>query len=776
MAELYLAKTTGIAGFEKYVALKVIHPTLADDEQFIRMLVDEAKLAVQLTHRSIVQTFDLGQVGDTYYITMEYVDGMDLSKVLRMSAKAKVPIPLEMAAFIAKEIAGALDYAHGKTDDAGEPLGILHRDVSPQNVMISDDGAVKLVDFGVARATMKLRQTSTNAVIGKLTYLSPEQARGDEALDRRSDLFSIGLVLYELICGQPAYQADDDLDWLIELARKAEIVPPSVVREGLAPQLERVVMHALERRPADRPETCAELAAELQQFLHDHAPRFEPIVLAEWVGALIGAVDTESEHRDVWKPSDVVRHEEIARAQEEVRDDNSVLFRRAPTVAAGGVRHRLPRAVTPPEAKGGAERFGPYELHERLGAGGMAVVHHATIEIARGVRRHLALKRLLPQVADSKLFVDSFVREARLAAQLHHPNIVQILELGRVDGCYFIAMELVRGRSLSSLMASSRRAQQPVPIGVVIAILGELCDALEYASNATDNDGAPLRIVHRDLSPSNLLITREGQLKIIDFGVAKAITGGQFNTNSGLVKGKLGYMSIEAMSGMALDARADIFSAGVVAWEMIAGARLFKANADDDLTSVVRTRTVTPPSSRNPACPVELDAIVMKALAPERKDRWASAAAMRDALGEVRRSDGEKSNPQDVVAWMNAHPTPSQDEPQTAKVRLVTEPRSRRIPTDPHAEPGSLRAPSKIVRMSSVEFEPMEFEARLVRHVEDPSKSIWIERPRPSASVEEIEDPSKSIWIERVGTLDWEEAEVEIAEDELVEVEPNDQP
>src|SRR6185295_16962308 len=146
MAEIHLAKTAGIAGFEKYVALKMIHPNFAEDDQFIQMLIDEAKISVQLQHVNIASTFDLGRVGDTYYITMEFVDGADLYKVLRRGSEQDDDMPVDVAAFIAKEMATGLDYAHRKKDVAGQTLGIVHRDISPQNVLLSNAGEVKLVD------------------------------------------------------------------------------------------------------------------------------------------------------------------------------------------------------------------------------------------------------------------------------------------------------------------------------------------------------------------------------------------------------------------------------------------------------------------------------------------------------------------------------------------------------------------------------------------------------------------------------------------------------
>jgi len=208
MAEIHLAKTKGIAGFEKYVAIKMIHPNFAEDDQFIQMLVDEAKITVHLTHGNIAQTFDLGRVGETYYITMEFVDGSDLYKILRRGSEQDLEMPLDVCAFIAKEVASALDYAHRKRDHTGRSLGIVHRDVSPQNVLVSYAGEVKLVDFGIAKATMKVRQTAAGVIKGKYYYMSPEQAWGDP-IDSRSDIFSAGIVLYEMITGQMLYLEED---------------------------------------------------------------------------------------------------------------------------------------------------------------------------------------------------------------------------------------------------------------------------------------------------------------------------------------------------------------------------------------------------------------------------------------------------------------------------------------------------------------------------------------------------------------------------------------
>ena len=293
-------------------------------------------------------------------------------------------------------------------------------------------------------------------------------------------------------------------------------------------------------------------------------------------------------------------------------------------------------------------RFGAYRVHECLGAGGMASVHRATIDIGGGVTREVALKRLLPQLADDKKFVEDFVREAKLAANLNHPNIVRILELGRNHGTYFIAMELVVGQSLLQLMKLAWTSRVATPIGVVVAIFAELLDALDYATNAVDSEGERMQLVHRDLSPSNLIVTDDGHVKIIDFGVAKGLSG-KFMTNTGMVKGKLSYMASETLSGGQLDCRADLFSLGVVMWELITGRRLFRGQNEYEIIMKIREGATEPPSTYNAACTPELDEIVMHALAKDRANRGPSANVMRTALSTLRRQ--VKHGPREIIEW-----------------------------------------------------------------------------------------------------------------------------
>src|ERR1041385_678886 len=214
------------------------------------------------------------------------------------------------------------------------------------------------------------------------------------------------------------------------------------------------------------------------------------------------------------------------------------------------------------------EEFGPYIVYERLGVGGMATVHRAKKRGIAGFERGVALKRMLPHLAEDAEFINSFVRGASPASLLVPPTTAQLYDCGRVGNVYYIAMEHVDGFDVRKMLRYSNRHKEPLPLNVVMSILCELCDALEYAHTFVDEHGTPQGIVHRDVSPSNLIVAQSGHLKVIDFGIAKANVR-QLHTESGRVKGKLGYMSPEAVSGRAFGPVSDVFSAGVVCHELL---------------------------------------------------------------------------------------------------------------------------------------------------------------------------------------------------------------
>jgi len=291
-------------------------------------------------------------------------------------------------------------------------------------------------------------------------------------------------------------------------------------------------------------------------------------------------------------------------------------------------------------------------VYERLGVGGMASVHRAKKHGIAGFQRVVALKRLLSHLADDQSFVESFVREARLASHLQHTNIIQIYDLGVVGSVYYIAMEYVRGRDLRQLLRQSRYAAGPPPIAITLALLHQLCDALDYAHSLTGEDGAPLGLIHRDISPANLLVGHDGHLKIIDFGIAKARPVG-LQTYSGNVKGKFAFMAPETTRGDELDQRSDLFSTGIIAWELLTARPLFAARTDYQTILNVREQPLRRPSELNPDCPSDLDEIVLTALARDRDKRWASAGAMRNALDLVTERYGPRTTNRKIARWMD---------------------------------------------------------------------------------------------------------------------------
>jgi serine/threonine protein kinase len=299
-----------------------------------------------------------------------------------------------------------------------------------------------------------------------------------------------------------------------------------------------------------------------------------------------------------------------------------------------------------------AEQFGPYLVYERLGVGGMATVHRALERGIEGFERIVALKRLLPHLAEDASFIKSFVREAKLASLLNHVNVVQIFELGRVGTEYFISMEYIDGRDIRRILRHARKVTGPPPIHITTGLLLQLCDALDYAHTRVDDHGQPMGLVHRDVSPSNLLITQAGHLKVIDFGIAKAQSS-QLRTQTGRVKGKLAYMAPEAVAGKDLDARSDLFAVGVIAHELLTARPLFARKNEYETLIKVQRGDVVPPSTFNQACPAELDAIVLKALAREPNDRFSSAAELRSALNELRRMYNLQTSHHDVAQWID---------------------------------------------------------------------------------------------------------------------------
>jgi serine/threonine protein kinase len=268
MGEIYLARTRGAGGFQKKVVIKRLLPYLSSEREFVQKFIDEANIVTHLTHGNIVPVFDMGEAEGELYIAMEYIPGRDLRDVLQRCAERGVLLSLKAAIFVGAELCKGLGYAHRKVDEAGQPLGIIHRDISPSNVLLSDEGEVKVVDFGIAKAAGRLSKSSTGRLQGKFRYMSPEQAAG-KALDARSDIFSAGVVLYELLTGVKPFEGERDLESL-ELVRTYHPPPPSSYRAEVPEAIDAVVMRALEKDVAKRYGRVEELERALLTWLFAH--------------------------------------------------------------------------------------------------------------------------------------------------------------------------------------------------------------------------------------------------------------------------------------------------------------------------------------------------------------------------------------------------------------------------------------------------------------------------------------------------------------------------
>jgi serine/threonine-protein kinase len=323
MARIFLARASAGLGGERLLVVKEILPLLAASPEMSRLLVDEAKLCAGLTHKNIVQVADLGREDGRLYIAMEYVEGLDLREMLRSCSQKKVPVPVEFSLFVVEETLRALDYAHRKRGDDGLPLGIVHRDVSPSNVLLSVEGEVKLCDFGIARVLTSGEALPEEAIQGKAGYMSPEAARGDP-VDARSDVFAAGILLWELLAGQRLYRSGGGRPSVLEQARQAAIPPLPARGYPEEERLHGIVRRALDREADGRYPSAQAMLSDLEGYVVDNRLVASALRFGDWLVEHFGAEIVE-------------RRRERERAAKDIDE-------------ASSMRHALPR-VPPARAE-----------------------------------------------------------------------------------------------------------------------------------------------------------------------------------------------------------------------------------------------------------------------------------------------------------------------------------------------------------------------------------------------------------------------------------------
>ena len=299
MAEVYRAKATGASGFEKHLAIKRILPDHLEDDSFRKMFETEARIGSSLTHSNIVQILDFVKFGETFLLVMEFVNGKNLRQVINKLKKLQYSLPLECAIFIANEICKGLEYAHSKKDDfTGQPQNIIHRDMSPQNIMLSYDGLVKIVDFGIANWKDKLEQTKSGVIKGKFGYMSPEQA-GGEPISNLTDIFSTGIIFWELLTGRRLFTGENDISTL-RLIQDCVVPRPSQFNPKVTPDLERIVLKSLSKNVSQRYQSAGAMQRQIQEHLNKHYPSFRENELANMMQRLFKEeIDSEKKRIEI---------------------------------------------------------------------------------------------------------------------------------------------------------------------------------------------------------------------------------------------------------------------------------------------------------------------------------------------------------------------------------------------------------------------------------------------------------------------------------------------
>ena len=290
MAEVFRAESLGLEGFRKQVAIKRVLGHLGRNAKFISMFLDEARLSAQLSHSNCVQVFDIGVRDDAYFIVMEFVDGANLKTIATSMWNKRLSFPIPVATYIAHEICKGLHYAHELTDRNGVPLGLVHRDVSPPNVLVTKHGEVKIVDFGLAKASTQLEPSEPGIIKGKFAYLSPEAAHGEQ-VDRRTDIFAVGIILWELLAARRLFAADTDLQVLYRV-QAANVPRISEINRNVPPELERIIHRALARNPSERYASARDLGCDLSRFMF----RFGQPVSGFDIAAIVQATMRDKEN------------------------------------------------------------------------------------------------------------------------------------------------------------------------------------------------------------------------------------------------------------------------------------------------------------------------------------------------------------------------------------------------------------------------------------------------------------------------------------------------
>ena len=614
MGDVYLAATTGIEGAERPIVVKTVRRDHIHDGSFLARFLDEARVQSQLNHPGVAQILEAStdENGEPYTV-VEYVEGRSLADVRHRAVQVGARIGWPEAIAIAIEMGQALAHVHERAGADGTPLGIVHRDLSPQNVMVGYAGELKLIDFGTARGHNRRCHTVAGVVFAKPGYVAPEVAR-QQVGDGRIDVYAMGVMLWELCAGKRLLSGDAQKH-LEEVAAGKFEVPLLAGTRGIPKELDGIIQKLCRNDPDDRYSSAAQASTELARVLAQApAGKGGERSVRSRIGSLM---------RTLWPHEPARSRAEFAKLLKQAR-------------ALGPVNQETPASERSMQIAAATRTADPsilagtsYRLVKKIGEGASGEVFEAEhIELGR----KYAVKVLSAAHAAASDSVERFRREARAIASLSHPNLVRLHDFGKsLDGRVFLVMELLDGKTLDvhaerSGDTEERRGGLPWREATRLAI--QVAHALEAAHLAG--------LVHRDLKPQNLFLTSDGELKLLDFGVAMALadTADSEKRQKGFaVFGTPEYMAPEQVAGEPVDARCDLYALGCVLYELVTGSRPFEGSPVVVMGKQLREEP-TSPRVRAPerGLPADIESVIMKALAKSKDDRYPTARAMREAL------------------------------------------------------------------------------------------------------------------------------------------------
>ncbi|MCA9637481.1 MAG: serine/threonine protein kinase, partial [Myxococcales bacterium] len=614
MGELCLAIGEGPGGGERLCMIKKVLAGPEYRAERRARLLDEARLMVRLSHPNLVQVFDAGNVDGELYLAMEVVEGKDLRAVWNRCAELRRRIPIDFAIYVAREIARGLAYAHEVMG-----LGLVHRDIAPPNILVSYQGAVKVTDFGLAKSTIAREITGPGMLMGRHSYLSPEQARGLE-VDHRADIYAAGVVLWEMLTGRQLLAASHRSPAsALAAARNPNIRPPSEVVPGIPDGLDAVVLEALALERERRYPSAERFGSRLSEILARTFPSYD----ADHAGALVRELFAQ-EWRSESREYAAFLHEDFSRirgrggslgdaveakATREATQDPADELRGGGMGAEENQQAMTPREIA--ERRRGTVIAKCFRVEDLIAFDGMGALYRCR-DLERG--RPCALRVLPESYTRDPELTSRFMRDAMAVTKLGHPNIVEVLSNGRLDdGSVYSAMQLLHGQSIAAIIREEGRLSPSRAVHVASQVCRALGTAHEHG------------LIHRDLKPESIVLTtHEGDLdfvKVVDFGICKQVDSEGSASSPDLIIGTPDYMAPEQAAGAEANAASDIYALGCILFEMLAGQKPFSGRNSMDVLKQKGSRDAPRVTAVAGDVPDALAEVIASCLARRPEDR-----------------------------------------------------------------------------------------------------------------------------------------------------------